>query len=240
MANSYDYFPRGFDRAAPGPPKGPRLFVGRGMRTIVYIDGFNLYYGSLKGSRHKWLDLCAYFRRTLPSTWSCQLLKVKYFTARVSALPHDRDAPLRQDVYLRALRAHLGQEIDIIPGHFNVKPTRMPLSMPPHKTVEVLKTEEKGSDVNLAVELVNDAWSDAFDCAAVVSNDGDLERALRIVKQRRRKKLLLYTPGAPTRRPLASLTSWSHRQIDVCPGDLAASQLPDPVEPGSLRKPAAW
>jgi hypothetical protein len=27
------------------------------MRTIVYIDGFNLYYGAVKGTPYKWLDL---------------------------------------------------------------------------------------------------------------------------------------------------------------------------------------
>jgi uncharacterized LabA/DUF88 family protein len=173
------------------------------MRTIAYVDGFNLFYGSLKGTAFRWLDLCAYFDRTLPE--GHQLLTVKYFTARVSELPHDRDAPKRQDVYLRALKSHLGDRLQVVEGQFKVKNVRAPLSAPPHRTVDIIKTEEKGSDVNLAVELVNDAWLDRFDCAAVVSNDADLERALRVVKQQRRKRVLLYTPGAPVRRPLGVL-----------------------------------
>lgn len=151
------------------------------MKTIAYVDGFNLYYGSLKNSPHKWLDLCEYFRRTLPP--DCVLEKVKYFTARVSALPNDPDAPKRQDICLRALRAHCGNQFEAIEGHLLVKNVRAPLAAPPNKIVEIIKTEEKGSDVNLAVELVNDAWSDSFDCAAIVSNDSDLARAMKITKQ---------------------------------------------------------
>ncbi|HEU4458104.1 MAG TPA: NYN domain-containing protein [Methylibium sp.] len=208
------------------------------MRTIAYVDGFNLYYGSLKGTAFRWLDLCAYFDRALPAANT--LVKVKYFTARVAPVPNHPNAALKQQVYLRALEAHCGARLQITEGHFNVKAVRAASTVPPHRTVEVFKTEEKGSDVNLAVELVNDAWQDAFDCAAVVSNDGDLMRAMQIVKQQRRKKVLLYTPGAPKRTPLITLTRWSHRQINVDPADLAASQLPPVVNPGNLQKPADW
>ena len=208
------------------------------MRTIVYVDGFNLYYGSLKNSPYKWLDLCEYFRRTLPV--GCVLEKVKYFTARVSALPNDPDAPKRQDIYLRALGAHSGKQFHAINGRFSVKVTRAPLAAPPNKIVEIIKTEEKGSDVNLAVELVNDAWLDSFDCAAVVSNDADLERALKIAKQYRKKRVVLYTPGAPVRRPLRQLVRWSHKQIDVLPNVLAQCQLPPILMGGAITKPKRW
>jgi hypothetical protein len=51
-------------------------------RTIVYIDGFNLYYRALKGSPHKWLDIVALSEAALPPT--CRIEAVKYYTARVS------------------------------------------------------------------------------------------------------------------------------------------------------------
>jgi hypothetical protein len=97
------------------------------MRTIAYVDGFNLYYGSVKGTRYKWLDLCALFDQTLPA--GCQLVKVKYFTARVSPLPNDPNAPKRQDVYLRAIRAHSKGRIEIIEGHFSVQEVWAPSSL---------------------------------------------------------------------------------------------------------------
>jgi uncharacterized LabA/DUF88 family protein len=58
----------------------------------------------------------------------------------------------------------------------------MPLAANPSKTAEVIHTEEKGSDVNLGVHLVNDAWLNRYDCAVVVSNDSDLAEAISLVK----------------------------------------------------------
>ena len=55
------------------------------MRTVVYIDGFNLYYRALKGTRHKWLDIVALSRAALPST--CNVIRVNYYTARVWGAP---------------------------------------------------------------------------------------------------------------------------------------------------------
>lgn len=213
------------------------------MRTIVYVDGFNLYYGSLKGRRSiRWFDMWAYFEKHLPPT--CVLAKIKYFTARVAASPSDPDAPTRQDAYLRALKAHLGNRVEIIEGHFSVKNVRMPLSVPPPNTVEVIKTEEKGSDVNLAVELVNDAWLGVFDAAAVVSNDADLSRAMKIAKGKSPLKVFLFTPGAPMRKPLRMLNRWSHKQIDMLEADIALCQLPnpvlDPVTAAAITKPVNW
>ena len=209
------------------------------MRTIVYVDGFNLYYGSLKGSPYKWLDLCALFRRILPAGYELQ--KLKYFTARITALPNDPDAPKRQDVYLRALRAHCGASLEIFEGHFTLQPLWMPRADNPAAFEKVLRSEEKGSDVNLAVEIVNDAWAyQQVEAIAVVSNDADLEHALRIAKQIKKKKVLLYTPGAPKRRPVSSLTRWATSRYKIDAGDIAASQLPSPIPGSALVKPTGW
>jgi hypothetical protein len=35
-------------------------------RTIVYIDGFNLYYGAVRGSAVKWLNLQRFFQLLRP------------------------------------------------------------------------------------------------------------------------------------------------------------------------------
>jgi hypothetical protein len=107
------------------------------LRTIAYVDGFNLYYGCLKGTPYKWLDLVRLFRHTLLP--QCQLVKVKYFTARASPLPHDPGAPQRQDVYLRALKAHSGALIEIFEGRFSVN-VRMPrVANPEPSFTEVLR-----------------------------------------------------------------------------------------------------
>jgi len=73
------------------------------MRTNFYIDAFNLYYGCLKNTAYKWLNLDEFCRRSLPSPRN-QLNRIRYFTALVNARPHDPQQPIRQQIYLRALR----------------------------------------------------------------------------------------------------------------------------------------
>jgi hypothetical protein len=74
-------------------------------RTCVYVDGFNLYYGLLKRTPYKWLDLKSLFTTVLPS--DCALQTIKYYTAIVKARRNDPQAPIRQIAYLNALQAHI-------------------------------------------------------------------------------------------------------------------------------------
>lgn len=97
---------------------------GKPMRrqTIVYVDGFNLYYGALKRSDCKWLDLPSFCRRLLPRN---DIVSVKYFTARIAARPNDPDGPTRQHAYLRALATC--PEVQIYLGHFLSSAVRLPI-----------------------------------------------------------------------------------------------------------------
>jgi hypothetical protein len=70
------------------------------MRTNVYVDGFDLYYGCLKGTPYRWLDLEGLCARMLPTN---DVQRVRYFTARVAARPGKLHDPVHQDAYLRAL-----------------------------------------------------------------------------------------------------------------------------------------
>ena len=97
------------------------------MRTFVYADGLNLYYGALKGTSWKWLDLPTLLAKVLQPHHD--ILTVKYFTARVSATPANQSKPQRQDVYLRALRHHR-PEVEVYLGHFLSDTVRSPLAQP--------------------------------------------------------------------------------------------------------------
>ena len=219
---------------------GPLLFGRLVMRTYVYIDGFNLYYGALKGTVHKWLDINALFRNILRPENDIQ--KIKYFIARISARPDNPNAPQRQDVYLRALDAYI-PGLEVTEGHFIQKPMTMRLVKPmgARKFARVFKTEEKGSDVNLAVQLVNDAWHNRYDCAVVCSNDGDIAEALRIVKRERHKSVVLVVPGDPKKRPPSvELKRWANATLRITPAMLANSQLPTPIPGTTIHKPPTW
>ena len=207
------------------------------MRTFVYVDGFNLYYRALKGTPWKWLDLPALFVKVLQPHHD--ILTVKYFTARVSGTPTDQSKPQRQDVYLRALQRYR-PEVEVYFGHFLSHKVRVPLAQPVggRSTVEVIRTEEKGSDVNLAVHLLNDGWLDAYDCAVVVSNDSDIAEAMRLVRQQHGKRIGLVTPG--TGRPSQQLKKHADFARHIRPNGLRHSQLPNPIPGTNVRKPTGW
>ena len=178
------------------------------MRTFVYVDGFNLYYGALEGTPWKWLDLPALFAKVLQPHHD--IPTVKYFTARVSGTPADPSKPQRQDVYLRALRRYR-PEVEVYFGHFLSHRVRAPLAEPAgdQRTAEVIRTEEKGSDVNLAVHLLNDGWLDAYDCAVVVGNDSDIAEAMRLVRHHHGKRIGL-------RRFLMTRSNRGSHELSTC------------------------
>ena len=130
------------------------------MRTYIYVDSFNLYYGALRSTPYKWLNLASLFRSILRPHH--QILKIKYFTALVDERPDDPKKPERQNVYLRALKTYC-PEIEIYYGKILNHRVILPMANNPNNKVEVIKTEEKGSDVNLAVNLLNDAILDKYE-----------------------------------------------------------------------------
>jgi uncharacterized LabA/DUF88 family protein len=151
------------------------------MKTVIYVDGFNLYYGAVKGTANKWLDIHKLCQLLLPKN---QIVQIKYFTALVTARPGDPGQANRQQLYLRALRTT--PNLEIIFGHFLEHKIRMPLAHPAPggaKSVEVIKTEEKGSDVNIAAHLLNDGYKGSYQVAVIISNDSDLVEPIRLVRQ---------------------------------------------------------
>lgn len=122
-------------------------------KTIVYVDCFNLYYGALKNTPHKWLNIEALCRLLLPKN---DIIEIKFFTARVKSRPGDRGQSTRQHFYFRALGTLANFSIHY--GHFLTHPVWMTTVSGNPKRANVWKTEEKGSDVNLASHLLMDAF----------------------------------------------------------------------------------
>ncbi len=197
-----------------------------------------ILYGALENTPYKWLDLSSLFCQILNSNPSN--LKIKYFTSRVSPRDDDLSKPQRQDVYLRALRTYC-LNIEIYFGKFVTHPKRLPLADNIDQMVNVLRTEEKGSDVNLAVHLLNDAWLNKYDCGIVVSNDGDLSEAMRLVREERRIKLGLLTPGS-SHRVRVSYQLRQHADFHKYIGIklLKKNQLPSPIPKTKIHKPPRW
>ena len=219
------------------------------MKTNVYIDGLNLYYRAVRGTQYKWLDIDVLVKKMCPQNTIC---KIKYFTSIVSSRPNDPGQSTRQQIYLRALRTF--PNIEIIEGHFLTSKVRMPLVTPSPKgpnTAEVWRTEEKGSDVNLAVHLLNDAHNKDYEVAIVVSNDSDLGEAIRIVTQDINLKVGVVFPAGAidprtgTRyklRKSQTLLKYASFIRQIRPGVLSLSQLPNTLTDanGTFHRPPEW
>jgi uncharacterized LabA/DUF88 family protein len=203
------------------------------MATFVYIDGFNFYYGAVKNTPYKWLDVGSFCTKILPND---RIEKIRYFTAKVKAHPGDPDQPNRQRIYLRALRTL--PEVEIHFGSFLTNTVRKPKA-DGSGYVEILDTEEKGSDVNLATYLVHDGHRDLYDTAVVISNDSDLAEAIKIVRMDLGKVVGVVNPHKHASRQLTSQASF-YKQIRQ--GVLRDSQFPDVISDslGTFHKPRLW
>jgi hypothetical protein len=127
-------------------------------------------------------------------------------------------------------------------GHFLSHEVTMPLVVPPGQRqtyARVVKTEEKGSDVNLATHLLHDAHMGRFDVAVVVSNDSDLLEPIKIMREQLGKKVGVLNPHKNPSRALLPHIDFI-KQIRA--GVLSASQLPATMRDttGTFTKPPAW
>jgi hypothetical protein len=207
-------------------------------RANIYVDGFNLYYGSLKGTPYKWLDLEALSRRLVPGY---DINRIRYFTARIIHNRSDPGSGRRQNAYIRALAVNPLTSIHM--GKFQRTVVRMVLAAPQSgqpQTVEVIKTEEKGTDVNIASYLLLDAFHGDSDLAVVVTNDADLAEPMRILVREFGLELCIANPFRHPSSELGRVPTTFRRQIRV--GALAASQLPSVLadKTGFVRRPASW
>jgi uncharacterized LabA/DUF88 family protein len=208
------------------------------MKTIVYVDGFNLYYGALKGTAHKWLNLMALCQFLLPKN---QIVKIKYFTALVTARPSDPDQPNRQQVFFRALQTI--PQLEIIHGHFLSHEIMMPLAHPIPgglKHVQVIKTEEKGSDVNIATHMINDGHKGRYQVAILISNDSDLVEPIKIIRQELKLPVGILNPSRYNQS--FELQRNASFVKPIRSGVLSASQFPAQLidATGTFSKPASW
>jgi uncharacterized LabA/DUF88 family protein len=206
------------------------------VRTYVYIDGFNLYYGAVEGTNLKWLDIVKLCRELLPND---TIERVHYCTALTKDTPRDPTKSTRQQMFIRALET---TGVQVYYGSFLSKVVRMPRARRrpgQSRMVEVIKTEEKGSDVALGALLVAHAYQGRYEAAIVVSNDSDLVLPIRIVREELGLPVGIYNPHPRFSVELSNVAAF-RRKIRV--GVLVAAQFPATLTDaqGTITKPARW
>ena len=166
---------------------------------------------------------------------------IRYFTARVKPLPTDPEQPRRQETYLRALDTLPNVEIHY--GQFTSHAVRLPLvtSLGSQKLqfAKVLKSEEKGSDVNLAAHLVHDAHLRRFEVAIVVTNDSDLVEPIRLVREEIGLPVGVLNPCS---QPAGGLKRAASFYTVLRPNAAAKCQFADSLTDsrGVVRRPSSW
>ncbi len=208
------------------------------MRTIVYVDAFNLYYGAVKDTPYKWIDLGVLCRTMLRPEHV--IVGIKYFAAKVQPRSGDPDQPTRQQTYLRALKTI--PSLQIIYGHYLSHVVWMPLANPipgQKPFAQVVKTEEKGSDVNLASHMLVDAADNAFDCAVIISGDSDLKTPVQMVQTRFHKTVGVLNPQKIKCRALETTSRfYKHIRESALASSQFAPVLTDAL--GTFHKPPSW
>jgi len=235
------------------------------LRTRIYIDGYNFYYGCLRGTPHKWLDLLPLFENhILPSALvkdgdgqirQSVLLptpSIKFFTAKIiESVARATDSVSSQARYHTALRKLYDGRIELVEGYYAVNKMKVKVvdadepNRPPRECQEVQawKVEEKQSDVDLALQVYHDAFTGQIDHAVIVTNDTDIAPALAMIRAHTQVLMGVVVPTTDHTRPpntdLVKLAHWTRRHINA--SELAACQLPR-VIPGKRPtiKPDSW
>ncbi|MFN9747917.1 MAG: NYN domain-containing protein [Burkholderiales bacterium] len=201
---------------------------------MVYVDGFNLYFGlRSKGWRkHYWLNLQALATALLKPGQTLQC--VHYFTSRIRANGRNLPDMQRQTTYLEALDTLPGLQLHF--GHYLEKPKQCRQC-----GAQWMDYEEKMTDVNIAVQLLSDAFDDRFDTALLISGDSDLTTPVNKLRTQFPAKRLIV--AFPPDRQSFELKKAANATFTIGEANLRQSQLPAQVQRADgfiLQRPAHW
>lgn len=175
------------------------------MKKIsVFIDGYNLYHAicALKKPYLKWVnprEVCRFF-----ITDNSEVIeRVKFFTA--PPIHKSAEVQARYYAFISALKAH---DIEVIEGNFKKK-----LITYNHDGKEFTRTthEEKESDVNLSLAILEDAYERTSNKLIVITNDSDIAPAIRLARKKNKwLKINVITP------PLVKTKKANYDLADAC------------------------
>lgn len=205
------------------------------MNVDVFVDGFNVYHSISSQpelGQCKWLDYSRLVRRFIQPSWN--LGEIFFFTSKAY---WNREKVSRHDRYLTVLE---DMGIRVIEGRFKHKSRNLFCATCRNITSHV-SHEEKQTDVNIALTMLQRAYDDCYDAAFLISGDNDLVPAVRMIRTR--------FPGKevhvilPLGRRAKELRQAATRSYQISRDALIHSILPDPYHHSSgslINKPPEW
>lgn len=201
-------------------------------RVIVYVDGFNFYYG-LKSKRWKsfyWLDIVGFFESHLKPYQ--ELVELVYFSAK----PTGTQQRHRQGLLFQANK--LNPKFKLVLGKYLEKEITC------RSCGSIIHShEEKETDVRIATTILSDSYKKRCDIAIIVSADSDLVPPVEMIREfNPSQKVFVYFP--PNRRSsnLASISDGT-KSLDGSYSIFQRFVLPDIVvlESGyQIQRPENW
>lgn len=199
-------------------------------RVVVYVDGFNLYFGLMQAGFNncKWLNIHQLVLNLLKPNQ--ELRKILYFTSRVSNNP---DKQKRQSTYIEAIET-TGTKVYY--GHYQ------------SNTIECKRCgnirpvyNEKMTDVNIATQIIIDAYQDNYDMAMLISGDSDLVPPIKAVHKNFTQKRVFV--AFPPKRHNVSVATVAKGSLMIGRKKLVDSQFPVEIKKRDgfiLKKPSGW
>lgn len=158
------------------------------IRCSIFIDGLNLYFGVLKGQPHlKWLNIQSFCEELRPRE---QVEKIHYFSAIIDPRHHVSERRNRQKRYLEALK--LLSKVTVTLGTYQDREVTCRADC----KRRYRSPEEKKTDVNIAVAMIDCVVKNTADMIVLISGDSDLEPAVKWVRDNHKeKKVAVYIPA---------------------------------------------
>lgn len=213
------------------PDLNPASIPPAGKRCTIYIDAFNWYYGIfIHRPEWKWLNIQSLFEALRPDD---DVIWIGFFTAIVH--PHRRQSEKRdrQKRYLSALKGQ--PKVEIILGKYQERTVTCQAGDCVRR-LEYQVGEEKKTDVNIAVRLMDDALCQRTDSMVIVSGDSDLEPAVEWVRKNHPGiKVSVYVPTLP--ESANQRRNDSYQRLQVACRLLPLADLPRHVLPQIVTLP---
>jgi hypothetical protein len=209
-------------------------------RCIIYIDGFNFYFGLFKQRPEwRWLNLQSFFENLRLDD---DVVKIRYFTAIVDEREQISRKRDRQKRFHKALSSL--PKVEVVLGFFQDRERKCQASC----KEKYKEPEEKKTDVNIAVAMIHDAIAGSADSMVVVSGDSDIQPAVAWVRQNHPKiKITVYVPALPEAYS-SRRTDYYRQQLRIqCrflpTQDISAHQFPNSVtllDGKAVERPDEW
>lgn len=198
-------------------------------QCTVYIDAFNWYYGIfIHRPEWKWLNIQSFFEALRPDE---DVVGVRFFTAIVHPNHHTSTKRDRQKRYLAALKSL--PKVEVVLGKYQER-TVTCQATPCPRHLEYQVGEEKKTDVNIAIRLIDDAINQRTDSMVIVSADSDIEPAVEWVRRNQPGiKVSVYLPALPEQAAQRRNDNYQRMQVTcrLLPlADIARHLLPSVVK----------